>query len=227
MFRLLFVTMAISLMSCVSFVSLAHADDDTATQRIAELENEVAMLRAQLKLAKASRPESTSNDDKAEAKSPVKSVSSLADLLKMLPPEAQADRNGNWSAPAAKEADERLVYSFWGTPFNADMVIHLVKITENRATTADGAASPWKVEVQFKTKREEYLGNEIDHTVNAIVLYGDQQLTRRAERLKSGQSVRVRGEIKTLQPQVWRIGSPSRAKYLIHLRDVSIAGLIR
>lgn len=204
----------------------AHADAATEAEH---LRTEVALLK--MKLASAEK-KLAAGDDAAESSTtstrPLneKPVNGLIDVMSMFPDEAQPDRDGNWSQAAAMSMEEHLKYAVWGTLFQDNLDVWSVKIQDNRANATDPSASPYIITLDLHNRDVEYRGITIKEDIGIIRFYADQKLMRRVSQLHKGDTVRVRGSIRTIERKVHGLLSANPA-YDIILRRVEIADVVK
>lgn len=155
----------------------------------------------------------------------VKPVADLAALLKTFPPEAQPDRDEQWSTSAVSEAEERLEYAVWGTPWQSKLTVWEIKVKENLQVQSDGNASPWLVELSFQYEDCEYQGATIRQAFVPLKIYASDAQARRARKLEKGDTLRVRGDVVTIERIILSSLQSDKPGYTIRLRDVHIPGI--
>lgn len=209
-----------------SFPAFGETDEQT----IARLTGEIALLKMKLKDAEKKiaahneldSPTQNAADEPKLFSGPA--ITDLADLLKRLPPEAQPNRGGQWTKSAAAEADTRLKYSFWGTPFKNDLEIEWIKTSPNEARLDDANAASWKAEIKVKGAYVNYRGKKIIQYFQPLTFYYQDAELKVINRLEPQQKVHVIAEVETLQPNAFRLDAQT-PQYYFHLRNVELPGL--
>lgn len=200
----------------------AHGDDGS---RVEQLEAELTLLR--LKLRDAEKKLETQGQPAAEARAStgtVKPIRDITELFKHFPSEAQPERDGRWSRHAIAQAEERLAYAVWGTPFRDELTVFQIAVKENPALTQDASASPWVVEIRFKDSDLEYEGKPIKQSIKPVTVFADDARARRARKLEAGDTIRVRAQLVTVSKVVWGMGH-TQPHYALTLRDVDLPGI--
>ena len=194
----------------------ASAESKPDAQRIIQLEAKIKLLEA--KIAQHDAAEADTKDkaspeeqapkperpnrskQRAEREDRPRSIRSVLDITKRMPPEIAANPKGKWTTPGAEQqALDYLKYAVWNTPYNGKLTVDKITVTPNPAAATDSAASPHEISITFKPN-DHPLGDEtIREKFEAFKFFGDDRLRNRVEkRLKPGNTIAVRGLVKTV-----------------------------
>lgn len=216
-----------TLLSCVLLLATPTSRADTA-EEVDQLRAELALVKMKLKSAEKKLADGSNNapssSTESDRKPREKPISDLTEILRTLPEEAQPGPNGEWSTSSAAEANERLEYSVWGTPFQSELTIYRLEIKENPQLREDAAASPWLIEITFQNQSIEYSGKSITQGFKPLKIYADDARARRARKLEIGDQVRVRASLVTITRYVYGLTMP-KPNFILQLRDVDIPGI--
>ena len=215
-------------MALIAAVLWCPSSAKAATQeKVQQLQAEIALLKMKLDSAekKLATDSSAIPETKPEARK--KPVGDLTEILVTLPDVAQPDRHGQWSNTAAVEAQERLQYAVWGTPYQRDLEIRQVTVKQNPELTKDPDASPWLIEIDFKSETLEYRGAAIKQDVASLKIYADDRRAERARKLEVDDEMRIRGNIVSIRPSTFGKLTATNPSFYFYLRDVRIPGITK
>lgn len=187
---------AILFTSCIC-VAQARADD--VDQRVKELEakverleDQVKWLHAELQKAKERAANDEANVDDSRA------FSSAVDILKAMPDELQPHHVKGWDKFVVDKVYDWLKRVPVGERFEARLEIERAVVYKNSAATLNPSAHRWRLEIVPKFKNYKHRGIALRQQIgwpSPLKIYGDDEFGKKADRLKQGQFITVKGRI--------------------------------
>jgi hypothetical protein len=199
---------------------------EQAKQRIADLELEVASLRARLDRVEgrtgpaASAPSTLPTYSVDVMKADGADYRSAKELLAELPPDARPGINVGWSKFSAPLATTWLERHAPGKAFSAELTVRRVEVSKPSVPRPGEPSST--VTISTHDQAFEHVHMKMEQRVEPLVVRGDGERVRGLERLADGDRVRVSGVIDAAHLHPW--GTP---KVTLRLRDVRVEAVKR
>ena len=222
-----------------------------ARKQIASLEAQVKALQAQITLLKKelddakatikfltesqNRPAAPAPDEPAGAQPPPTkksarpTISAPVDLLRDMPAELRPKPNVGWDKFVIPKVEA------WAKEQKPDAELdarfELIEVHVTRANDSEKlhwkTSKDWRVsftfalrDVPFGTVTMDQVFGNVSHT-NSIRFYWDEAMARRAEKLKIGSMVRLRGTVNRMELDC-RSTTPTRAKLSVWLINAAV-----
>ncbi|MDH3584816.1 MAG: bZIP transcription factor [Phycisphaerae bacterium] len=184
-------------------------DAAAASQRIAELEDQVKALRAKIQLLeaelKASRTAAAAaptdepkRDPKGEP--PAKTYGSILEILQSLPKDLSPKPAIGWDKFDFPKVTKWLNGTFVGQKFRGTGTIASAKVSPSPGASSNPSLPPWKAYLYLRKRDYKFRGLIVRQTVGtntygAFYLSGDESFARQMDKVKAGTIVQVEGII--------------------------------